>query len=137
MYTIRESDYGFYIEMGGVYSQNEIESYIIDQERHACNRSAPFAMVVDLREAMPPSENDSIRLVKHQERLKKMGLTQMILIIKSPVLLQRARQVLHSSKVYASAKVFIESECPNWRSLAEQVACKSVGIGLLLSDEAS
>jgi hypothetical protein len=118
MYEIRRTDYGLHIVIGGVYAKGEIAAYIAEKEKIASDIQGPYSMLVDLRTAIPPSQDDAKLLQESQARQKDNNLRRMAIIVISPVLKECARQVSFLSGMADSTRIFNATTAPNWEQLA-------------------
>ena len=118
MYTIEKKHYGLYVTMGGRYSPEEMKEYLMEKEQHISEVEKPFSILVDLRSALPPNEEDRTILKDSMALVRGKGLLRMAIILSSPVLGLQAKQILIDAEVDEHARIINAAKSPDWEELA-------------------
>ena len=118
MYTIQKKHYGLHVTMGGLYSQEEIKTYILEKEELMAQIDGPFSMLVDLRQAIPPDEQREKMLEASQARMKQHRLLRMALIVSSPVIAIQARQIMINAAIGDRSRIINAAKTQDWETKA-------------------
>lgn len=118
MYTIKKTDYGLHVVMGGVYAEQEIRQYIIEKEKILATFEGPYSLLIDLRTAMPPSSEDSKLLQESHKRLLEGNLLRMAIVVASPVMTVNAKQVRFLSGIEKCTRIILSTKMPDWKEAA-------------------
>ena len=126
MYKITKTDYGLHIVMGGTQNKSEIKRYLVEKEKLIAAIEGPFSLLIDLRSAIPPEEDDANRLKESQARMVNNQLQRIAFIVSSPVLLRQARQIGFMSGISDSARFIDASKTPDWKKLSLDWVTKGI-----------
>ena len=118
MYKIEKTAYGLRVTMGGVYSANEIRTYIEEKEKLISEITGPFSMLVDLRSAIPPDRHDQKLLEESQIRMKRQNLLRMAIITRSPVVHMRGNQIAIDAGIDDRTRIINATAISEWETLA-------------------
>lgn len=126
MYKIEITEYGLYVTMGGKYEPGEMKRYTEEKAALISAIDAPFSIIVDLRNAYPPDPDDAELLIESQAQMKATKLQRVAIILQSPVLSLRAKQILNSADTYNITRIIDSSKSCNWMELAIGWAVDSI-----------
>lgn len=117
MYKIEEKPYGLHITMGSLYAPDEMKNYIKEKELALKKYVQGYSLFVDLRSAIPPNEEDA-ELLRDSQARSDEKLIRQVLITHSPVVRQRANQLIISGPIQERTRIINSAVTKNWHEMA-------------------
>lgn len=117
MYTIERKYYGLRITMGNQYAPDEIERYVKEKEEALREFEGGYSLLVDLRTAIPPNQEEAEFLRKSQAKMDA-GLIRQAWVIHSPVVRQRANQLVVTGPIKDRTRIIDSSASEDWEEIA-------------------
>jgi len=118
MYKIEKTSYGLCVRIAGIYAEGELARYVAEKEAICAEFDKPYSMLVDLREAIPPSSEDHQRLQDSQRRQLEGNLERIAIVVISPILEFNARQVGFSAGTEDATRFINANRNPDWEKQA-------------------
>jgi len=118
VFKIEKATYGLRVTMGGVYSDNEIRTYIEEKEKLISEMTGPFSMLIDLRSAIPPDRHDQKLLEESQIRMKQRNLLRVAILTRSPVVHMRGNQITMDAGTDDRTRIIDANTVSDWEAVA-------------------
>ena len=103
--------------MGSLYAPDEMKNYIKEKELALKKYVQGYSLFVDLRSAIPPNEEDA-ELLRDSQARSDEKLIRQVLITHSPVVRQRANQLIISGPIQERTRIINSAVTKNWHEMA-------------------
>ncbi len=97
MFKLETTTFGLKLTIRGKVDPSETANLKAELEGLLSRHDGPFSVLVDATELIPPDPESSTLLQECQEAALSNGMQRMAILLKSPVVKARSRQIAHLS----------------------------------------
>jgi len=118
MYKIEKRSSGFFLTFGGYVKREEMDNWCSDSRGQLNGTSAPFGVIVDMRELKPLPADAQEVMVRGQKLYKEAGMQRSAVILNNAVTTMQFRRLAKESGIDAWERYYDASSEPKWEEKA-------------------
>jgi hypothetical protein len=118
MYKIEKRPSAFVLTFGGNINREEMDKWCSDSRRQLAGTSAPFGVLVDMRDLKPLAADAQEAMVRGQKLYKEAGMQRSAVILKNAVITLQFRRLAKESGIDDWERYIDASSEPKWEEKA-------------------
>jgi hypothetical protein len=118
MYKIDKQPFGFKLTFGGAMNKEEMEHWQSESRQQLATASAPFGVVVDMRDLKPLPDDAQAVMVNGQKLYKDAGMQRSAVILANSIVTLQFRRLAKESGIAVWERYIDASSEPKWQEKA-------------------